>query len=336
MTKNKKKGTEQQPWGVLLPSLTNALFNESLYKNNRQFQHYYLMLLEMALSRFEWFNLPDDINERFLEWCLVTTGGCILFRDDDLADDDDPENTGFLSLRFTYANGSLDVYRDPIYRSAIADNGYQNADLNKNNSVIVYNNRLKTPCETALRLYAERLSNIDRTIDVNINAQKTPLIIVVNEQSQRLTLENLYKKYIGNEDVVFVDKGLNSESIKVLKTDAPFIANQLMELKTAIWNEVLTYLGVGNTMVQKKERLIRDEMQSNMGGVFANRFAPLAERQTAAAKFNKMFNQNVRVDFRSDETIPSKSIETDTIEGHGDLYGINRQLPNEMRDDGNE
>ena len=150
------------------------------------------------------------------------------------------------------------------------------------------------------------------------------------------------------EDDFDVDKALTEDSIRVLKTDAPFLADRLLEVKNSIWTEVLTYLGIANTMVQKKERLIRDEVQTTMGGTFANRFSALGARQQACKLINDMFGLDVWVDFRSDETIPSradvnpvtgeliedidKSTDNNGIEEQTDLTNVNRQEPNEMRD----
>ena len=335
MSKKKSSGL----WINPNPSLPSALFDESLSKNNRAYYHYYNKILEMALARFQWFNLPLSVDERYLEITLLTRGQSIFFQDD-VTDE-------FLALQLS-GYSDLNVYKIPKKRVAIAANGYQNADLTDENSVLIFNNYLRRPCDLDISLYAEKLANIDRTIDINVNAQKTPLFIKVQEKSQELTMQNLYAKYEGNIPVIFVDKALTEDSIRVLKTDAPFLADKLLEVKNSIWTEVLTYLGIANTMVQKKERLIRDEVQTTMGGTFANRFSALGARQQACKLINDMFGLDVWVDFRSDETIPSradvnpvtgeliddidKSTDNNGIEGQTDLTNVNRQTPNEVRD----
>ena len=118
--------------------------------------------------------------------------------------------------------------------------------------------------------------------------------------AQRLTLVNLYKEYEGNAPVIFGDKNLDINGLKVLKTDAPYVADKVHQLKTEIWNEALTYLGVSNINVQKKERMITDEVTRNMGGTYASRYSRLNARQEAADKINKMFGLNIEVEYRDD------------------------------------
>ena len=150
-----------------------------------------------------------------------------------------------------------------------------------------------------VRNYATRLWNLDRVIDVNANAQKTPILIKASEQ-QKLTLENVYMQYDGNEPVIFGDKQLDTTGFTVLKTDAPYIADKIYQLKTQYWNECLTRLGISNVNIQKKERLISDEVTRAMGGVIASRYSRLEMRRQAADAINRMFGLNVEVDYRED------------------------------------
>ena len=119
-------------------------------------------------------------------------------------------------------------------------------------------------------------------------------------EKQRLTMLNLYQKYEGNEPFIFGDVNLDLNNLKVLKTDAPYIADKIYTLKTEIWNEALTHLGISNVNIQKKERLVRDEVQRNQGGTIASRFSRLSCRQAAADQINKMFGTNIEVDIRED------------------------------------
>ena len=114
---------------------------------------------------------------------------------------------------------------------------------------------------------------------------------------------NLYKEFDGNSPVIYGDKALKTSELKVLKTDAPFIADKLYTLKTEIWNEALTYLGINNVNVTKKERLITDEVQRNQGGTLASRNSRLGMRQKACEEINKMFGLNMWVEFKQDTRV---------------------------------
>ena len=190
------------------------------------------------------------------------------------------------------------MYRIPTNRRAYAVNGYQK-NLTENDSVIIYNNFLRTNSMLDVRNFAERLYNIDRAIDVNINAQKTPILIKCDEQ-QRLTMLNTYQQYDGNQPVIFGDKALNTNAFQVLNTGAPLVADKLYTLKTQLWNECLTYLGISNINVQKKERLITDEVTRNQGGTIASRYARLEARRQACDQINRMFGLNVECNYRED------------------------------------
>lgn len=263
-------------------------FDESARNNDLTFIQYVNALTELATTMFEWKNLPDSIDERFLELTLFSRGSAVFFKD---------EVMGFLGLP-CLIKGRLDVYRIPINRQAFSVNGYRK-NLTNEDSVIIWNNYIHTNSELLVRNYANRLWNLDRVIDVNANAQKTPILIKASEQ-QKLTLENVYMQYDGNEPVIFGDKQLDTTGFTVLKTDAPYIADKIYQLKTQYWNECLTRLGISNVNIQKKERLISDEVMRAMGGVIASRYSRLEMRRQAADAINRMFGLNVEVDYRED------------------------------------
>lgn len=263
-------------------------FWESSILNNATFRQYYNRLTELSISMFEWKNLPASIDPRYLELTLFTDGQAVFFHDEVL---------GYLALQ-NVKGGPLDVYRIPTVRRAFATNGYSK-ELTDKDSVIIFNNYLHSNSRLDVEMFARRLYNLDRAVDVNANAQKTPVIVQCDE-TQRLTMLNLYKKYDGNEPFIFGDKNLNPNALKVLQTGAPFVADKLYQLKTQIWNEALTYLGISNTNVTKKERLISDEVIRSQGGTIASRYSRLESRREACRKINSMFGLDIWCDYRDD------------------------------------
>lgn len=264
-------------------------FGDSAFNNNFSWRMYFTRLMELAISTFEWENLPDTCDERFMELSLFNNGSAVFFKDDVL---------GYLTLK-VLNNGMLNVYNVPTNRRAFAVNGYQK-QLDDTDSVIIWNNRLREPSWPLVQYYAKRLWEYDRIIDVNIRAQKTPVLIQGTE-NQRLTLINLYKDYDGNAPVILADKTLDiGNVIKSVKTDAPLVSDKIYVLKTQLWNEALTALGISSVSFQKKERLISDEVTRSMGGTIASRWSRLEARQKAADEINKMFGLNIEVKFRED------------------------------------
>lgn len=276
--------------------------------NNQTYIDYYQRLMEFAINMFEWRNLPPTVDERFLELTLYEKGYCLYFND---------EVVGNLALTCTIG-GMLDVYRIPTERRAFAVNGY-NKICTSQDSVLIFNNYLHTPTILTIELFARRLYEIERTIDVNVKAQKTPTLVLASEQ-QRLTLKNLYMQYDGNEPFIFGDKDMEFDGIKCLKTDAPYVADKLQVLKHQIWNEALTFCGIENSNQDKKERLVADEVGSNYGNIEAQRNVMLNERRQAADKINRMFGTNIEVGFRSslNTMVNSENVSRETIEEVGE------------------
>lgn len=256
-------------------------FDVSLALNNGTYLQYYNRMVELAISMYEWEGLPDSVDPRFLELTLFTEGCSVFFKDLVL---------GHLALKCSLAGG-YNVYGIPVRRRAYAINGYSE-DLTDRDSVIIYNNMIHSNSLQDVVMFAKRLYNIDRTIDTNVNAQKTPIIVKCDE-TQRLVINNLLQQYDGNRPFIWGDKALNTNAVQVLDIGAPYLADKLMLLKQDLWNEFLTYLGIPNVTLQKRERLISDEVQRGQGGTIASRNSRLKARREACEKINKMFGLNI-------------------------------------------
>lgn len=270
----------------------NEDFWSSAFKNTNVYRQYLDRLTELSVSMFNWQGLPKTVDVRFLELCLCQQGQMVFFRE--------PEIGQYVVMRVT-ANGPFDIYNIPTKRRPYASNGYHiESPLTEKNSVIIFNNMLHKPALPDLKLYAHDLADIDRAIAVNVTAQKTPIIIKCTD-SQRLTMQNLFMQYDGNQPFIFGTKELDLDSIQVLNTGAPFVAKELYDLKSDKWNEALTYLGISNINIDKKERLIRDEVQRSVGGALASRYSRLQARRQACEQINNMFPElYVTCDFRED------------------------------------
>lgn len=263
-------------------------FTQSALLNTLTYQMWCDRLTDLALARFTWGNIPDTIDPRFLELTLLESGHCLWYLDDVVG--------RFLALP-AVLSGEWDVYNTPLYRTARASNGYfWNGDIN--NSVIIYNNYLRTPAFPTIELYAYRLAELERTIDTNVKAQKTPVLLQGTE-SQRLSLINLYMQYDGNQPFIFGNKDNALDGVTVINTGAPLVAPQLTILKHQYFNEYLSYLGIENSNEDKKERLVANEVGSNYGNVEMSRRTALQSRQDAAEKINKMFGLDISVEFNS-------------------------------------
>lgn len=277
------------------------IFNDSAVMNNIAYQIYYNKIFSLCCSRFQWSGLPESVNPQFMEKILVTQGKALFFKDDVI---------GELALAFN-GQGQLNIYNEPTQRNAYASNGYR-ALRNYAESVIIWNNYIHQPDIILIKYYAARLWDLDRTMDVNARAQKTPALIQCDE-TQRLTLLNLYKEYDGNAPVIFGNRGLNAEGLTFISTAAPYVGDKLTEMKHNVWNECLTFLGIANVNFSKRANLVVDEVNRSMGGTVASRSDPLQERQMACEKINRMFGLNVKCEFISQEpeAMEENSVETE-------------------------
>lgn len=285
-----------------------TLFGESATVNNLTYMQYLNRLTELSVSMFEWKNLPPTVDARYLELHLFETGSMVYFDDDVI---------GNLCLD-CLPSGRLDVYGNPVLRRAYSGyNNYQKL-LKESNSVIIWNNYLHTNSILEVKMFARRLYNLDRIIDVNANAQKTPVLIQGTEQ-QRLTLKNLYKEFDGNSPFIFGDKNLDLNSLKCLQTGAPYVCDKLYNLKQMYWNEALTYLGINNTGAQKRERMLAIESSQAQGGTISSRYSRLQSRREAVEKINAMFGTNIEVNYREDFMNIYEGQGVDTTEGESEV-----------------
>lgn len=277
-------------------------FEDSAITNTLTYTQYLRRLMELSISMFDWKNLPSTVDPRYIELRLFETGSVVFFKDDVL---------GELCLD-CIQQGNFDVYGNPITRRAYSCyNNYQKV-LDEKDSVIIWNNYLRTNSVTDIQLYAKRLWDLDRSVDVNAKAQKTPLLIQCNEK-QRLSMKNLYMQYDGNTPVIFSDNNIDINGVKVVNTQAPYVADKLYQLKNQIWNEALTYLGISNLNIDKQERLITNEVSSSQGSTISSRYSRLECRRQAVEKINEMFGLNIEVNYRED----FQNIGSNTLGGAG-------------------
>lgn len=257
----------------------------SAERNSQSWLYYFNMLYNICLSEFKWLNVPDTIDVRYLERCLFYKGLLVFFEDPII---------GALGLNCAIG-GRMSVYDIPLDRHAYAPNGYH-ADLTAADSVLMFNNMGHTPDVQNIYYFCDKLWEIDRTLDVNLKGQKTPVLITGSEAMQ-LTLKNLMMKVDGNEPFIYGEKSLDTSGIKVFKTDAPFLLDKMHSYKKEVLNEALNYIGINSMPDMKRERMVVDEVNVNVEHTIANRYSRLAARRQACEECNRMFGWGMDVIF---------------------------------------
>ena len=270
---------------------TNILSMKSFGKtlSDYTFTDYYNRLMLLARSVFKWEGLPNGMNEKWIEKFLFHEGQCVVFND---------AKRGLMVSQCTVAD-KVNNYGEPV---GVMPHGI---DIDPvyltvgKNCALIRNNDELIPTSFPVKLFAYRLAEISRTIDININSQKTP-VLVVGSEKQRLSLKNLYNQWNGCEPVIFGDKNLDMDTLRVLKTDAPIVFPELQLQKQALWNECLTFLGINNANTEKRERLITDEVEANNNHIDLSADCLLKARQRAADEINKLFGTNITVSLREE------------------------------------
>lgn len=234
----------------------------------------------IAVNRFEWdWNheaVSPDLTEQIIEEYLFTYGKAIFFRDPRMQ-----------CMCLEAQDGhKLNVYGKPLSYNAIGF-GY-NKNYKADECVIIENNKLRLPTHDFIIFYVNKITEAERTADVNVKSCKTPVIIACDDKDV-LTFKRIFQQVDGNVPAIFADKGLNLDAITVLDTKAKFMGIELRDYIKGVENDLLTFLGVNNPAVDKKERLLTDEVNSNNELIDEFFQLQLEARERACEAINKMF-----------------------------------------------
>lgn len=261
-------------------------FRDAILMNNQTYIDYLERMKKICLSMFEWQNLPESMNARFLEMCLYYNGQAALLYDDMM---------GYINT-MACDGGYINIYGLPTEVQCYSYRFNQRRSLYMTDTgeekgkecILVMNNYERVPTAATISLFAYRLAEAQRTADVNIKAQRTP-VLITTDQKQFFTLKKMYEEYDGNTPAIFADKNVISpDALKAIKTDAPFIVNDIMEYKLKIWDEFLTFMGLNN-LAEKKERFVTSEVDSNNEVINLNLQALLIPRKDACKQFNEKY-----------------------------------------------
>lgn len=252
----------------------------------KNFNHLYAL----AISRFRWTGFPMGFDTNYMERTLFFQGNSLVFRE--------PVLGTMINAKALY-DGGFDLYGQPIRLTGVLYNGVEYR-LGQGDSVLVYDNLTMCRTAPAIQLFADRLTNIDLTVDTNIHAQKTPVIVSAPEEL-RLTMNNMSAEYDANLPTLYINRtGADPlVGISVLKTEAPYLADKLTAERKSVMCEALTYLGINNMATEKRERAITPETLGNAEEVKIRRRSYLSAREQAAEKINAMFGININVSYDS-------------------------------------
>lgn len=254
-----------------------------LLENLREYDFYFKKYKKLLLSMFKWDNLPDGISSRFIEDKLFHNGELIFFK----------SKMGFYVVSQCTEIG-LNDYEEPT--------GYRAYGINKINELVlakdcvpIWNDLFKEGNAHNVHFFAKRLSNIEKTIDVNLEQLKNPYIVSCPE-GQRETVKQIMKQKTEGVPYIFTSDDFNGLSdIHVFDLNIKNHTKELMEVKHTYENEGLTFFGINNVNILKRERLTSGETEQNDEQIKFNKQSMLYARQQAVEKINEKFNQNIKI-----------------------------------------
>ena len=262
--------------------------------NQLTFRALYDKFKLISINAFEWDGLPDDITERHIERQLFADGKAIFYKS---------PGKRFMCLK-CQESGQVNVYGDPL--GYIAHGINHQEQVNAKDCVIIENNKLRLATEPFIMFYVNKLAEAERTMDVNVKACKTPVVFACDDKDV-LSFKRIFQQVDGNVPAIYADRGLNLDSITAYQTGVKFMGNELQDYANAVENKLLTFLGLNNTPVEKKERLITDEAQANNQLIESFAQLQLEARQRAVEEINSMFGLSLSV--RRRQTPVENSVE---------------------------
>lgn len=269
---------------------------DSIYNHNSvvtdyiTFEEYMDRWLNVFFTRFKADNLPEELILMDIERFLFMYGRCIFFYDE--------YAKKYVCLPPMHTDGLTNIYGRPVSWAVkgLGTEPYYVSDLTPDKVVEIRNNAMCTPSVSTFKSIVRRLYELERTISININAQKTPILITCPE-NQRFSFKNLFKQWEGFMPVIFGTDQMNSNQFNVLRSDAPFVADRLYNIYQKTFNELLAYGGFMAMGNEKSAQMNDTESRQSTGLMFAQRYAFLQPREQAVNEINKKFGLNIKIQF---------------------------------------
>lgn len=286
--------------------MKRKLVNSQLY-NFKTYLNYKDRMTMLAQNVFQFKNMNDFIDMAYVNSNLLIKGSIAFFKD---------EVMGLLALPYTPI-GALDIYGRPTSIRVIPKNGYYNRTLHRGEFVIMYDNDSHLPIYPNVIAHAERMALIKTTIDTNISQQKTPRFFRTSEENKR-TVEDILNQVDANVNTVITYDNLDLEDTTCVLEPAPYVSDKLTQNLKDEWGEFLELIGITNVSINKKERLIRDEVITAMGGTIASRYSRFTARKKACEEINRLFGESLEVEFY--DGLPSTIVDAEDFLSEVDNY----------------
>ena len=247
----------------------------------------------IATNIFKWKNMPKEIPIRYPEKWLYENGMCVFF---------EVPNAGFACLPVMTGSIRDNMYGEPAKWRAVAvgelSGLVSSLELNETNSVLIRNDTMYRATKPYVEIMIKQLANVEITMRLNINAQKNPMWFKCSDDNV-LQKKNDFIEFFEGEPVFFKD-AMSPNEFEFINPNIKYIGNELADTYNVYKYRLLSYLGLDNPNVDKKERMLVSESEANSDEVLMIRNARYEQRKTACDKINELFGLDVDVDYNEE------------------------------------
>ena len=227
----------------------------SVDERRRLFAKYDDKYFNLFLSNYKWTGIKREAGD-FIMRRLWDTGILCAYRIPVI------DEVGFT----TFSELTKDQYWYPATVTLINQNGVSEKIIpngikivNKD-VVLCYALRTFTPYRNWIENQISKIVDVEMTITSNLFALKNPLLIPITPE-QHDKAQDTIDRIRNDEPTIFTD--IDPAQIKAISGVTDHL-EELYNYKVQLENELLTYMGIDNIgNVEKKERLIKDEANSN-------------------------------------------------------------------------
>lgn len=210
---------------------------------NRCRQNYINKCYNIWMSKFQWDGLDEEMAAQEENFIMrkFWSDGTVAARN--------INNTDLMAFA-PWTLQSLNYYDLPETVNLVNLHGVSNniiptsTQVVNKDVVLLYCQPSHKPILTTVSYYVDRMVQVDMVINTNLQLQKMPWLIGVDE-ADKDKMEDIVQRILNNEVVVFAD--LQSlGKIQTLATNTPYIIDKLVEYKRGLEQELMTFLGIDN------------------------------------------------------------------------------------------
>lgn len=270
--------------------------------------------INVFCSRFSYENLPEKTQEivgynSMIELLMFFSPALAWFEDSALG----------LQCLPIKGNWQFNIVGTPTEWEVFGFNGYSKK-LNENNSVIMPNDSVFSIPYLHTLLNVRMISEIENTHRQNLKRQRQPLIMEIDEDEKK-SAKRFADRLNNFADVINIrirerdidnKKSLDKQKMPfnsyAYDSNIEFIGDKLVTDYTVYENRIFQYYGYNNLNIEKKERLLVDEI--NAGNEITNAYYDTSSksREKAIEKVNKMFN--VKIELKENKKEFIKNVES--------------------------